>query len=154
MVSQHEDTHFDSFNKLCFAVNHEMDDHVPRGRLVRNETINLQMYYLILIVSGEIIDIFPTKKELKLRSTDHIHYVQSYVNKNKEQQYHIDVVTEKYLPRLLSNVSSEADETAKRIKRHHPAIQTSINKLVASVRDLRSSDAIQERLKYDPVRDF
>lgn len=148
-LAQHETAHFDSFSKLCFALNHEMDEHVQvkfgkRGK----ETINLQMYYLILVVSGELMDISPTKNELKVLSTDHIHYVQSYVSKGKEQRYHIDVVTEKYFPRLLKKIEAEVDDTAKRITHHRKDIQASMDKLVASVRGLRSRDAIRARLNY------
>ena len=93
-LAQHEDTHFDSFNKLCFALNHDIDDHYSHARLRGKETINVQIYYPILIVSGEILEIIQTRKEVKLRIKNHIHYVQSYVTKGKEQRYHIDVVTE------------------------------------------------------------
>jgi len=46
------------------------------------------MYYQVLVVAGEIVDVYPTKKELKLRAVNHVHYVQSYVTKGKEQQYY------------------------------------------------------------------
>jgi hypothetical protein len=140
--------HFDSFNKLCFALNHDIDEHYSHARLRGKETINIQLYYQILVASGDIINIMPTRKEVKLRATNHIHYVQSYVTGGKEQRYHIDVVTEKCLPRLLNLIDREMKKTARLIRSRKEAIQTSIEKITASVKGLQSRDAIRARMEY------
>jgi hypothetical protein len=103
-LAQHEDIHFDSFNKLCFALNHDIDEHFSNTKLVGRESLNLQMYYQILVLSGDIVDVWPTRRGIKIRTTNHVHYVQSYVKAGKERQYHIDVVTERYLPKLLDMI--------------------------------------------------
>lgn len=147
-LAQHEDMHFDSFNKLCFALNYDIDEHYSHARLRGKETINVQMYYPILVVSGEIINIMPTRKELKLRATNHIHYVQSYVTNGKEQRYHIDVVTEKYLPRLLGLIDREAKKAVRLIRRRKVPFQNSIDLITASVKGLRTPDTIRARMEY------
>lgn len=146
-LAQHENTHFDSFNKLCFALNHEMDEHYSHAELRGREPVNVQMYYPILVVSGEIINILPTRKELKLYGVSHSHYVQSYIKGGKVQHYHIDVVTEKYLPNLLRTIDSEIKRTA-RLMRKRKGIQNSIDEIVGSVKRLRSPDAIRARMEY------
>jgi hypothetical protein len=146
--AQHEDMHFDSFNKLCFALNHDIDEHYSLARLRGRETINVQIYYQILVVSGEIIDIMPMRKEVRLRSAKHIHYVQSYVTRGKDQRYHIDVVTEKYLPHLLKLIDVESKKTVRLIRSRKESIQKSIDEITASVKGLRSPDTIRARMEY------
>lgn len=147
-LAQHEDMHFDSFNKLCFALNHDIDEHYSHSRLRGIEPINVQIYYQILVVSGEIIDITPTRKDVKLRATNHIHYVQSYVTRGKEQSYHIDVVTEKYLPHLLRLIDRELKKTVRLIRSRRNPIKKSIGQITASVKGLRSPDTIRARMEY------
>jgi hypothetical protein len=146
-LAQHEDSHFDSFNKLCFALNHDIDDHYSHTKLRGRETINVQMYYPVLVLAGQIVDISPTRKELKLRSTKHIHYIQSYITAGREQQYHIDVVTEKYFPFLLRQIRNEIEHTARLVRQRKKVVQTSVDEITRSVRGLRSKDAIRERLE-------
>ncbi len=147
-LAQHEDAHFDSFNKLCFAVSHDIDEHYSRARLREKETINIQMYHPILVVAGDIIDVVPTRKELKLRAKNHIHYVHSYAMKGKQQQYHIDVVTEKYFPRLLKLIDSEMRKTVLLIRRRKKPVEESVDRIAASVKGLRSPEAIQRHMEY------
>jgi hypothetical protein len=147
-LAQHEDMHFDSFNKLCFALNHDIDEHYSHSRLLGKETINVQIYYPILVVSGEIIEIIPTRKEIKLRAANHIHYIQSYITAGKEQRYHIDVVREQYLPRLLNQIDRESKQIMRLFRSRKKAIQESIDRITTSVKGLRSPDAIRARMEY------
>jgi hypothetical protein len=147
-LAQHEDMHFDSFSKLCFALNHDMNDHYSNARLSGKETINVQIYYPILVASGEVISITPTRKDLKLGATNHIHYVQSYITTGKQQSYHIDVVTEKYLPHLLRLIDRELKKTIRLIRSRKKVIQNSVDQITASVKGLRSPDAIRVRMEY------
>lgn len=117
-LAQHKDIHFDSFNKLCFALNHDIDEHFSNAKLVGKESLNIQMYYQILVVACDLVDVFPTKDALKLSDANHIHFIQSHVARGKEQRYHIDVVTEKFLPKLLGLIDAEAKKTAQLLKRH------------------------------------
>jgi hypothetical protein len=140
--------HFDSFNKLCFALNHDIDEHYSHARLHGKETINIQIYYPILVVSGAIIEITPTRKEIKLRATNHIHYVQSSITRGKVQRYHIDVATEKYLPHLLGLIDKETKKAVRLMRRRRQIIQNSTDQITASVKGLRSPETIRARMEY------
>jgi hypothetical protein len=147
-LAQHEDTHFGSFDKLCFALDHEINQHYAHTRLRVKETVNVQMYYLILVASGELVEIMPARKEVKLRAANHIHYVQSYITNGREQIYHIDVVTEKYLRRLLNIIDDELQKTVRLFRRRKEIIQQSVDQITTSVKGLRSPDAIRSRVEY------
>lgn len=147
-LAQHEEMHFDSFNKLCFALNHDMDEHYSHAQLRGKETINVQIYYPILVVSGEIIEIMPTRKEIKLLVAHHVHYIQSYITRGKVQRYHIDVVTEKYLPRLLRLIDRETKKAVRLLRSRREAIQNSIDEITTSVKGIRSQGIIRSRMEY------
>ena len=147
-LAQHEELHFDSFNKLCFALNHDIDEHYSHARLQGKEGINIQTYYPILVVSGDLIEIVPTKKEIKLRAASHIHYVQSYLTAGKEQRFHIDVVTKKYLPRLLTTIDRETTRMVHLIRSRKKTVQRSVDLITSSVKSLRSTAAIRSRMEY------
>jgi hypothetical protein len=136
---------------LCFALNHDINDHYSNARLSEKETINVQIYYPILVASGEIISITPTRKDLKLRATNHIHYVQSYITTGKQQSYHIDVVTEKYLPHLLRLIDRELKKTIRLIRSRKKVIQNSVDQITASVKGLRSPDASPKQRCFTQV---
>ena len=146
-MAQHEEIHFDSFNKLCFALNHDIDDHYSYRKPEKRENLNLQMYYPVLVLAGQIVDLYPTRKELKLRYTKHAHYIQSYIAAGNEQQYHIDVVTEDYLPVLMRQIRKEVEHTARLLRRHMKVVRLSVDNITRSLKGLRSKEMIRERLE-------
>jgi hypothetical protein len=115
-MALHDDEHFDSFRKLCAAMNYAVDQHFAHTTPVAGDAINLQTYYPILVVGGELYDVKHVRTGLELETVDHVHYVQSQVVSGVQQETHIDVVREEYLPRLLATIQTEADETAKRMR--------------------------------------
>jgi hypothetical protein len=146
-MAQHEDMHFDSFNKLCFALNHDIDEHFSRANLSGKEPLNIQMYYPILILSGNLIEVFPTEGELVIRPTEHIHYIQSYITIGREKRYHIDVVTEEYLPKLLGLIRRELLKTVRLLRHHGTEVRASSDKITASVEGLNSPEAIRAAME-------
>jgi hypothetical protein len=99
-------------------------------------------------VTGEIIDIVPMRKEIKLRNTGYIHYVQSYITGGIVDNYHIDVVTENYLPRLLKQIDAETKRTVQLLRRHRNIIQGSIDNITTSVKRIKTPNVIRTRMEY------
>jgi len=147
-LAQHEDLHFDSFNKLCFALNHEIDDHYSHTHLYGKESVNVQMYSPILVVAGDLVEIIPNRRKIEIRNSNHIHFVQSHISNGKSQNYHIDVVTEKYLPKLLAKIQEEVGRTGRRMRRKAREIQTNVNRLATAGKSIRSKNAIRGLLEY------
>ena len=107
------------------------------------------MYYLILVISGELFDVRPTAKELKITVPSRIHYVHSSISAGKESRYHIDVVTEKYFPKLLTLIDEEVEKTVRLLRRRESDVRNSINKITDSVRRVRSPKILRDRLGYN-----
>jgi hypothetical protein len=146
-MASHDEAHFESFGKLCAAVNHDIENHYANTIPVINDRINLQIYYPILVVGGQMIGIESggVGDEVQIKEADHIHYIQSYLLQGKQIDYHIDVVTEKYLPRLICAIHKETREIIKRLKKNKAALYKAIDKMAKWV----SSDpsALQEIIR-------
>ncbi len=144
-MALHDDEHFDSFRKLCAAVNYDVDQHFAHTFPVGGDAINLQMYYPILVVGGELYDVKHVGAGLELEAVDHVHYVQSQIVSGMQQETHIDVVREGYLPRLLSTIDTEADETAKRARKARQELRRTID--LMAKRAAKNPDGVQSILR-------
>jgi hypothetical protein len=143
-MASHDDAHFDSFNKLCFAVNYDMDQHFKDTTPVKGDNINLEIVYPIVVVSGEILDVQQTPSSLTIQQAEHVHFMQSYISRGKETGYHIDVVTESELPNLITTIRSEVQEMAKRIRRRKGIVLNSINEIAKKVKRATTLDQVRE----------
>jgi hypothetical protein len=129
-MASHEDSHFNSFSKLCAAVDHEVEDHFNQTHPVQGDRINLQIYYPILVVGGVLIDVRPgSTGELEIGEVDHIIYEQTIILKTEERHYNIDVVAERSLPALLEKIEKETEETARLLARRLPKLQATIGEM-------------------------
>jgi len=146
-MASHDDNHFGSFQKLCSALNHDVDKHFSNARLRGKEDTNLQLYYPVVVVSGDLLDVRPGKKRILIRSAKHIHFVQSFISQGEERQYHLDVVTEGYFPAFLSRIDREVTRTVRALRRRRKDVRYSIDAITKSVQGLRSPAAIRKRLE-------
>jgi hypothetical protein len=72
---------------------------------------------------------------MEIEAVDHIHYVQSWIGGETEKRYHIDVVTERFFPELISRIRNETDEFAKRAKANKAALRKSIDIMTKAAND-------------------
>jgi hypothetical protein len=112
-MAWHEEGHFESFSKLCQVVNYSVEHHFQQTVSMSDDSINLQTYYPIVVVGGELLDISHEGNCINIETTNHAHYVQSYIREGTQDNYHIDVVTEKYFPTLVKLITSEVEQIAK-----------------------------------------
>jgi len=141
----HDDSHFDSFTKLCAAMNYDIEQHFSHGFPVAGDDINLQMYYPILVVGGELVDVKHGDKGLEIGAVDHVHYIQSQVVSGYQRETHIDVVRESYLPTLIATIEGEAKETAKRARKQRRALRRTID--LMAERAAKNPDEVRDILR-------
>jgi hypothetical protein len=89
--------------------------------------VNLEIHYPVVVVGGELLDVRHGEDATEIEAVDHIHYVQSWIAGERERRYHIDVVTERFFPELISRIRKETEEFAKRAKTNKAALRKSIN---------------------------
>ena len=144
----HDETHFDCFRKLSAASEYFSERHFQSWTFGDNEPINIEFYYPIVVLQGELLDIRASKTSLKVVKTDHIQYRRAAIVGNEETQYQIDVITERYFSRYLALVEREVSKTARLLRRRHATIRKSINKISRSAARLRSPEKIKAEMEF------
>ncbi len=133
-MAWHEEGHFESFSKLCQAVNYGLEDHFNNTMPVMGDRINLQTYYPITVVGGELLDVRYESDAIVIEAVDHIHYIQSYIRDGRQDNYHLDVITEKYFPTFIKMIRSEVEEIAKRVAAEEDQLHRAINRMAKAAK--------------------
>lgn len=147
-VAEHERPHFDSFVKLCAALEHFIDEGFkslrPRGR----ENVELEIYYPVVVVQGDLIEVRSTSRSVRLLKADHVQYRRASIARKQPENYQIDVVTERFFPRYLDVVDRELAKTVRLLRRRHKVVRTAIDRIVRRAHRLRSPEKIREALEF------
>jgi hypothetical protein len=133
-MAWHNEDHFDSFRKLCDVVEYFVARDYERWTCNLYKDIAVTLYYPVLVVQGDLIDVRTSKKSLSLKKAKHLQYRLSRIADGKLTDYQIDVVTERYFPQFLNMIAREQTQTARRM-----------NDKKAGIR--KSADEILEKLK-------
>jgi len=142
-MAQHEGSHFDSFQKLCDAVDYRQDQHFKSWRFGPEELVNVEFYYPILVVQGDLLEARPRGTSVVLKRAKHLQFRRTVIRGSVSRTYQIDVVTEVHFSRLLSLLDKELDTIARRIKARRRVVQRSVSRIVTSAKRLRSPDAVR-----------
>ena len=144
----HEGSHFDSLKKLCDATDYFVDRHFKSWSFAEKEWVNIDFYYPLLIVQGELLDARAGKRSVTLRRTCHVQFRRSVVVGGKEENYQIDVIEERYLSKYLEIIDRELEKTARLLRRRHRAVRDAIDHIVRSARRLRSPERIRKVMEF------
>jgi hypothetical protein len=142
-MASHEDHHFDSFRKLAAAVDYHSSEHFKNWRFGGKEFVNLEFYYPLLVVQGELLDVRQGRDSLRVTPTNHIQYRMSLSLGQKQRTYQIDVVTERHFTRYLKLVDAELSRTARLLRRRHEPVRKAIEQIVRNAKRYRSPDKIR-----------
>lgn len=114
-LATHQDDHFDDIRKLCDAVDYfgaESEQHAAR---ISAPYLWLGVLYPVIVLQGSLLLAVPTKRSVKLVSRDHIQFRRAVATSESHTRFHIDVVTERGLPALLTSIYKECVETVRRL---------------------------------------
>lgn len=148
-MALHDDSHFESFQKLCDVTNFHVNSLLENWQPSNIETVNIEFYYPLIVVQGELIDVRPRKDSgVDLQPVQHIHFVKTTMQNNKPETYHIDVITEEYLPKYIDIINSEMTETMKGIKENIQVMNKSIGEIIKEFNKADSKDAKRAALSF------
>lgn len=102
----HDDEQFGCISALCNAMSHCAEQHY-RNYEPGPERVNLEFYYPILALQGELVDVRQEKGTVLLNSADHLRFQRSVSAHGHDHSYGIDVVTESAFPKLLNLIEKE-----------------------------------------------
>lgn len=149
-MASHSDDHWDDLGKLIRAIEHYRIEslrswHPPSSG--ERENINVEIYYPLIVLQGELLDVRQTRTTVRIWPAKHIQYCRSAFAAGKGIDYQIDVVTEGYLPRYLAMVQDELERTGRLLRRRHKYVRRSVNKLVRDASRFRSAERIRSALE-------
>lgn len=136
----HSEEQHDTFNSLIKAVEYEVDNHFKGWSFpeqVDEEDINIQIYYPLLILQGDLYSAYLKDNRLMLRKTKHIQFRKQFFSsyKTEVETYQIDVIMEDYLSRYLEIVESEIEGIKKVLQRKKRKVFESIEKIVQEAKE-------------------
>ncbi len=146
-MALHEGSHFDSFQKLCNAVDYRQDQHFKSWKFGPEEPVNLEFYYPILVVQGELLEARPSGASVVLKPAKHLQFRRTVIRGSESRTYQIDVVTEAHFARYLSLLENELETIVRRIKARRKIVQRSVSKIVSAAKRLRSPDAVRSAME-------
>lgn len=145
----HEETHFNSFRTLSVAVEY-YKDYLYRGWNKENtKNLNIEFYYPIVVLQGELLEIQQNKREVNIQLADHIQYRRTSIVNMREINYQIDVVTEDYFPEFLKIIGTELEHTAHLLSENYTSVRAAINTLLKQAKQVNSFDEVKAIFDFD-----
>jgi hypothetical protein len=146
-MAWHDEAHFDAFRKLSAAVDHAVTDHFRRWTFNGDEPINIQLYYPVLVVQGELFEARPGRGTVHLERRGHIPLRRSEFVAEEERDYQIDVVQERHLLRFVGLVERESSRMARLLRRRHREVQRAIERIGRQARRFKSPERIRAAME-------
>jgi len=152
-IALHIEEQHDTFNSLIKALDYEIAKHFDDWSLpdkVDEENINIQIYYPLVILQGNLYSATLEGNKLALRKSKHIQFRKELFlsRTNEVETYQIDVITEGYLPDYLKIINTEIGKIKKIFQRHRSDILTSIEKIVEEAKKLKNPNSYRECLEF------
>ena len=149
-MALHEGPHFDAFSKLCDAVDYFQRKHFTSWRFADSEPVNIEFYYPVLVVRGELLEGRVQKSRVALRAASHLQFRRTGIRGSEATAYQIDVIQEKRFARFVEMLESEMELTVKRLKARSRVVRDSVARIVLKARRLRSPEAIRKAMEAAP----
>lgn len=149
-MALHEGPHFDSFSKLCDAADYFQGKHFSSWRFAQKEPVNIEFYYPVLVVQGELLEGRPHSGGIALRAATHLQFRRTAINRSQATSYQIDVVQEKSFRRFVAMLEKELETIVRRLKTRSHLIRDSVSKIALTARRLRSPEAIRKIMEEVP----
>jgi hypothetical protein len=146
-MALHDDTHFESIQKLCLAANHSISEHYRSWHVGKNEPVNIQIYYPVLVLQGKLVEVIESQKGVRIREAKYAHLVRSTIINGEESTFHIDIVVESFFRKYISMVDSEAEKMAYTLRRNNKQVKESINNILKSVGRVRNPEKIRKAME-------
>jgi hypothetical protein len=145
-MASHDESQFECIRQLPEIVDYLINTHYGSWVIGHEEPINLQVYYPILIVQGDLLAALTATTGVTFSSADHLLIQRTFLREHIEQRHYIDVVQERKLADVLKVIQAEAKTMALRLGKKLPEIRDAIKEL------RKGLPAADSDLKADVVR--
>jgi hypothetical protein len=148
-MAMHEGVHYESFRKLCDVTDYFIGEHFKGWTFGdEEEDLNVQFYYPLIIVQGDLVEAYETKRSVGFRSAEHIQFRQSLAMNQKNVDFQIDIIRERYLPKYLEMIDAELEKTARLLRRRHKVVRSNIESIVAEAKNANSAEEVRRIMDF------
>src|SRR5688572_1229761 len=130
-MAYHDEAHFNGFRTLSQAVEYFKDVQYRGWTGSDVETVNIEFYYPMVVVQGDLLEIQVESEREHIQPTDHVQYRRTSILGTIEINYQIDVVTERHVPTLLNMIRSEMQYTTELLDKQYTEIHKAAAKIIA-----------------------
>lgn len=142
----HDEEHHGIFNSLIGATRYSVDEWFSGwGPTEDNneEPINLNLFYPLLILGGELFECTQTKGRLFIKKRNHIQFRKSFISDGNNETFQIDIVIENYLKKYLDIVGEEITIIKNRFRRRRKNLYSAIRYIVTQAKEQKAADKIK-----------
>ena len=147
-MALHEDDQFDCFQKLCAATEFFIDQHFSGWVFGGPESVNIEIYYPVLVLEGELLEVRAVRSSVHLMRKQHLQFRRSQFSRGEANDYQIDVIEEPFLLKYLQLIKSEVETIAYELGRRHKEVRHAMNVILRGARHLRSAKKIRKALEF------
>jgi hypothetical protein len=146
-MAWHDDAHFESIRKLGDAMLFFRDSTIRGWRPGGIEAINLEFYYPVLVLQGDLLDVRRTTRGLKIRPITHGRLRRAAIHGGETISYQIDVVVESYLPELLRTIAREGRRIERYIQAHQARLRRACRLIAQRAKRIRGADRLARAVR-------
>jgi len=153
-MALHAEEHYLSLDALMKATEYEMDHHFRSWTPPdegKDEDVNIQIYFPLLIVQGDIYAASVTKHGMGLKKENHIQFRKEMLipRTGEIDTYQIDIITERHLRKYLTVVNLEMEKVKMFLQRRRAKVQESISRIVSDARAIEKDiNSYRETLEF------
>jgi len=132
-MASHLESQHNTFVKLIKALEFEIIKHDKSWQppmAGEREPVNIQMYYPLLILQGNLLAAKLKNRRLIVEKINHIQFRKQYISPKGENTYQIDVITESFLSKFMTMIDKETELIKARLIRKRKYIEQAINEIV------------------------
>ncbi len=133
-MAWHDEEHFDAFKKLCDALDYSQRSHFAAWHFKGPEPLNVEMYYPLVVLQGELWDARATTKGVTLKRAPHLQFRRSVATATKEYDYQIDVIEERFLGQYIDMIEEETAKVAQLLRGRPEAVRQAIDKIAEAAK--------------------
>jgi hypothetical protein len=119
------------------------------------EFVDLSFYYPVIIFQGDLFAAHIENNNPVLKKCEHIQYNPEFFSfyDNEVINYHVDVISEEYLPSYLKIIDREMLTIKNLLQKQKKGVLLSINKIIEECRSLKKKPkAYRKYLEFDSYR--
>jgi hypothetical protein len=125
----HYDDFHKTFQKLCFATQYQITDYLDIFKDFTDDSIQVHMIYPIFVAQNKIYSV-KTEGDISLSNANHIKYLKTEYVKGRFTWIRIDVVTEKFFPKLIDIIEDEFQKTSQLIEEKSDILKNEFKKVI------------------------